>query len=144
MFFLLLNFRPVIKIIDIFCRFFIATLKAWLYEHRKNPYPTKSEKLMLAIITKMSLTQISTWFANARRRLKKETRIMSKRSDSSSDDDDDDDVEIKVSRKRRFDDDHDRENDNEDKTEDRNQTDEDTNRKSKKPKIWSIVDVVHG
>lgn len=30
---------------------------------------------MLAIITKMSLTQVSTWFANARRRLKKENRV---------------------------------------------------------------------
>lgn len=27
---------------------------------------------MLAIITRMTLTQVSTWFANARRRLKKE------------------------------------------------------------------------
>lgn len=46
------------------------TLKAWLNEHKKNPYPTKGEKIMLAIITKMTLTQVSTWFANARRRLK--------------------------------------------------------------------------
>ncbi len=30
---------------------------------------------MLAIVTKMSLTQVSTWFANARRRLKKENRV---------------------------------------------------------------------
>ncbi|KAF1533109.1 Iroquois-class homeodomain protein irx-2, partial [Eudyptes sclateri] len=37
-----------------------ATLKAWLQEHRKNPYPTKGEKIMLAIITKMTLTQVST------------------------------------------------------------------------------------
>ena len=51
-----------------------STLKAWLYEHRKNPYPTKGEKIMLAIITKMTLTQVSTWFANARRRLKKENK----------------------------------------------------------------------
>ncbi len=42
-----------------------STLKAWLGEHRKNPYPTKGEKIMLAIITKMTLTQVSTWFANA-------------------------------------------------------------------------------
>lgn len=52
-----------------------ATLKAWLGEHRKNPYPTKGEKIMLAIITKMTLTQVSTWFANARRRLKKENKM---------------------------------------------------------------------
>lgn len=29
---------------------------------------------MLAVVTKMSLTQVSTWFANARRRLKKENK----------------------------------------------------------------------
>ncbi|CAI9744348.1 iroquois-class homeodomain protein IRX-6-like [Octopus vulgaris] len=63
-------------------------LKAWLYEHRKNPYPTKGEKIMLAIITKMTLTQVSTWFANARRRLKKENKM----TWSSKDKDDDDDV----------------------------------------------------
>jgi hypothetical protein len=42
-----------------------TTLKAWLNEHRKNPYPTKGEKIMLAIITKMTLTQVrifSTFF----------------------------------------------------------------------------------
>ncbi|XP_055892422.1 homeobox protein caupolican-like [Biomphalaria glabrata] len=74
------------------------TLKAWLYEHRKNPYPTKGEKIMLAIITKMTLTQVSTWFANARRRLKKENKMTwspRNRSEDGSDDvdnnDDDDD-----------------------------------------------------
>ncbi|TNN06400.1 Iroquois-class homeodomain protein [Schistosoma japonicum] len=52
-----------------------TTLKVWLQEHMKNPYPTKGEKIMLAIITKMTLTQVSTWFANARRRLKKENKM---------------------------------------------------------------------
>ncbi|XP_067904882.1 iroquois-class homeodomain protein IRX-1-like [Heterodontus francisci] len=52
-----------------------STLKAWLNEHLKNPYPTKGEKIMLAIVTKMTLTQVSTWFANARRRLKKENKM---------------------------------------------------------------------
>ncbi|XP_025776376.1 iroquois-class homeodomain protein IRX-6 [Puma concolor] len=42
---------------------------------KANPYPTKGEKIMLAIITKMTLTQVSTWFANARRRLKKENKM---------------------------------------------------------------------
>lgn len=51
-----------------------AMLKDWLDEHGANPYPTKGEKIMLTIITKMSLTQVSTWFANARRRMKKENR----------------------------------------------------------------------
>ncbi|KAK7114121.1 hypothetical protein V1264_000237 [Littorina saxatilis] len=64
-------------------------LKAWLHEHKKNPYPTKAEKIMLAIITKMTLTQVSTWFANARRRLKKENRLFTGR-DTDNDDQDDD------------------------------------------------------
>ncbi|KAL7646267.1 UNVERIFIED_CONTAM: hypothetical protein RMT77_003176 [Armadillidium vulgare] len=69
-----------------------TTLKAWLNEHKKNPYPTKGEKIMLAIITKMTLTQVSTWFANARRRLKKENKMTwEPRSKTDEDDDDDDD-----------------------------------------------------
>ncbi|KAA0702895.1 Iroquois-class homeodomain protein irx-4-A [Triplophysa tibetana] len=71
-----------------------STLKAWLQEHRKNPYPTKGEKIMLAIITKMTLTQVSTWFANARRRLKKENKMTwpprNKGSDDKKYDDDED------------------------------------------------------
>ncbi|VDP11632.1 unnamed protein product [Soboliphyme baturini] len=65
-----------------------AALKAWLYEHRKNPYPTKGEKIMLAIITKMTLTQVSTWFANARRRLKKENKMTWSPRNRSEDEDD--------------------------------------------------------
>ena len=68
-----------------------STLKAWLNEHRKNPYPTKGEKIMLAIITKMTLTQVSTWFANARRRLKKENKMTWSPRNRCDDDDDDDD-----------------------------------------------------
>ena len=52
-----------------------ATLKAWLRQHIKNPYPSKVDKIMLAIITRMTLTQVSTWFANARRRLKKDSGL---------------------------------------------------------------------
>ncbi|XP_036421535.1 iroquois-class homeodomain protein IRX-4b [Colossoma macropomum] len=74
-----------------------STLKAWLQEHKKNPYPTKGEKIMLAIITKMTLTQVSTWFANARRRLKKENKMTwsprNKTSDEKGCDEDSDDVE---------------------------------------------------
>ncbi|MBN3306268.1 iroquois homeobox 7 [Amia ocellicauda] len=69
-----------------------GALKAWLNEHLKNPYPTKGEKIMLAIVTKMSLTQVSTWFANARRRLKKENR-MSWGSKGKSDEEDEEDSE---------------------------------------------------
>ena len=66
-----------------------STLKAWLQEHRKNPYPTKGEKIMLAIITKMTLTQVSTWFANARRRLKKENKMTWAPRNKSEDEDED-------------------------------------------------------
>ncbi|KAF8564489.1 hypothetical protein P879_05785 [Paragonimus westermani] len=52
-----------------------SMLRAWLNQHPLNPYPTKGEKLMLALITQMNLTQISTWFANARRRLKKDNQM---------------------------------------------------------------------
>lgn len=73
-------YRPVMtdesgRVAKVASRESTSALKAWLSEHLKNPYPTKGEKIMLAIVTKMSLTQVSTWFANARRRLKKENRV---------------------------------------------------------------------
>jgi hypothetical protein len=136
--------------------FFIkATLKAWLYEHRKNPYPTKNEKMCLAMMTKMTLTQVSTWFANARRRLKKENKLHRTTTNSKSEEEEDDDV---------VDDDDENENENEShadieqvqtiqnknsnslkrKRDDDN--DNDTNSlqppPTNRPKIWSIVDVV--
>ncbi|XP_072034433.1 homeobox protein Mohawk-like isoform X2 [Amphiura filiformis] len=49
-------------------------LKAWLYEHKDNPYPTKTEKALLAVGSQMTLVQVSNWFANARRRLKNTVR----------------------------------------------------------------------
>ena len=39
------------------------------------------EKIMLAIITRMTLTQVSTWFANARRRLKKVIEMVEEKID---------------------------------------------------------------
>ncbi|XP_071089134.1 homeobox protein caupolican-like [Haliotis cracherodii] len=74
-----------------------SPLKAWLNEHRKNPYPTKAEKIMLAIITKMTMTQVSTWFANARRRLKKENKMCWDGTDRDDDEDDKDDLNEKDS-----------------------------------------------
>jgi len=38
-----------------------STLKAWLFQHIKNPYPTKGEKIMLAIVTHMTLTQVTLY-----------------------------------------------------------------------------------
>ncbi|CAD5117019.1 DgyrCDS5849 [Dimorphilus gyrociliatus] len=116
------------------------TLKAWLYEHRKNPYPTKGEKIMLAIITKMTLTQVSTWFANARRRLKKENKMTwSPRNRSGDDAESEDD---------------DKSNNNDDKqgsdiiSIDGDRIDnekaingEKTESNKDKPRIWSLADV---
>lgn len=45
---------------------------------------------MLAIITKMTLTQVSTWFANARRRLKKENKMTWAPRNKSEDEDEED------------------------------------------------------
>ncbi|VDM30943.1 unnamed protein product [Hydatigera taeniaeformis] len=52
-----------------------ALLRAWLAGHQERPYPTRAEKAALAFATHLSLAQISTWFANARRRLRKEERL---------------------------------------------------------------------
>ncbi|KAF0021815.1 hypothetical protein F2P81_025932 [Scophthalmus maximus] len=34
-------------------------LKQWLYKHRDNPYPTKTEKILLALGSQMTLVQHS-------------------------------------------------------------------------------------
>ncbi|KAK9405086.1 Iroquois homeobox 7 [Crotalus adamanteus] len=54
-----------------------GALRAWLGQHLQNPYPSKGEKILLAVLSQRSLSQVSTWFANARRRLKKENRLRS-------------------------------------------------------------------
>ena len=38
-----------------------APLKGWMNEHKKNPYPTKGERIMLAIISRLTMTQVSTY-----------------------------------------------------------------------------------
>ncbi|XP_024615837.1 homeobox protein Mohawk [Neophocaena asiaeorientalis asiaeorientalis] len=40
----------------------------------RYPYPTKTEKILLALGSQMTLVQVSNWFANARRRLKNTVR----------------------------------------------------------------------
>lgn len=50
---------------------FISLQVKWIEEHQSNPYPTKAEKQYLGYYSGMNLTQLSTWFANARRRIKK-------------------------------------------------------------------------
>ncbi|KAF4395654.1 hypothetical protein G4B88_013428 [Cannabis sativa] len=47
----------------------VAVLRKWLFEHFLHPYPTDSEKQMLAQQTGLSRTQVSNWFINSRVRL---------------------------------------------------------------------------
>ncbi|KAL4904100.1 hypothetical protein BDW74DRAFT_185771 [Aspergillus multicolor] len=51
----------------------VTVLKRWFDQHRDKPYPTKEEKLELSDRSGLTLTQISTWFANTRRRRKNKT-----------------------------------------------------------------------
>lgn len=46
----------------------VRTLRKWLAIHKHRPYPTEEEMTMLMNHTGLSKTQISNWFANARRR----------------------------------------------------------------------------
>lgn len=48
------------------------TLKGWLLSHLDYPYPKREDKWILCVLTRLTMDQVSTWFANARRRLKKE------------------------------------------------------------------------
>ncbi|KAG8085781.1 hypothetical protein GUJ93_ZPchr0010g10516 [Zizania palustris] len=47
----------------------VSVLRAWLFEHFLHPYPTDSDKQMLAKQTGLSRNQVSNWFINARVRL---------------------------------------------------------------------------
>ncbi|MCJ1400795.1 hypothetical protein MMC11_004003 [Xylographa trunciseda] len=44
------------------------TLRVWFTEHIAHPYPTEEEKQILMSQTGLSISQISNWFINARRR----------------------------------------------------------------------------
>ncbi|EMS61362.1 BEL1-like homeodomain protein 11 [Triticum urartu] len=69
----------------------VAVLRAWLFNHFIDPYPSDNEKLRLAVSTGLSRRQISNWFINARVRLWKpmiEEMYADEFSDVSSRDDD--------------------------------------------------------
>lgn len=44
-------------------------LKTWLLDHAAHPYPTEDEKRRLCAATGLSISQVSNWFINARRRI---------------------------------------------------------------------------
>ncbi|KAM1900679.1 hypothetical protein ACFX14_029595 [Malus domestica] len=47
----------------------VAILRTWLFEHFLHPYPTDTDKHMLATQTGLSRNQVSNWFINARVRV---------------------------------------------------------------------------
>ncbi|XP_043700949.1 BEL1-like homeodomain protein 8 isoform X2 [Telopea speciosissima] len=47
----------------------VAILRAWLFEHFLHPYPTDTDKDMLASQTGLTRNQVSNWFINARVRV---------------------------------------------------------------------------
>ncbi|KAG0456911.1 hypothetical protein HPP92_022068 [Vanilla planifolia] len=47
----------------------VSVLRAWLFDHFLHPYPTDTDKHMLATQTGLSRNQVSNWFINARVRL---------------------------------------------------------------------------
>ncbi|KAJ7947838.1 BEL1-like homeodomain protein 8 [Quillaja saponaria] len=47
----------------------VALLRAWLFDHFLHPYPTDTDKHMLATQTGLSRNQVSNWFINARVRV---------------------------------------------------------------------------
>ncbi|KAK6943589.1 POX domain [Dillenia turbinata] len=47
----------------------VTVLRAWLFEHFLHPYPTDTDKVMLAKQTGLTRSQVSNWFINARVRL---------------------------------------------------------------------------
>ncbi|CAF0929022.1 unnamed protein product [Rotaria sordida] len=50
-------------------------LKQWLFEHQHHPYPNEVDKQELMEKTKMSLSQITVWFTNARVKMRKENKL---------------------------------------------------------------------
>ncbi|KAF8261471.1 homeobox KN domain-containing protein [Lactarius quietus] len=44
-------------------------LKDWLHRHSDHPYPTEDEKKQLCAATGLSMSQLSNWMINARRRI---------------------------------------------------------------------------
>ncbi|KAK6779237.1 hypothetical protein RDI58_021421 [Solanum bulbocastanum] len=47
----------------------VTVLRAWLFDHFLHPYPTDTDKVLLAKQTGLSRNQVSNWFINARVRL---------------------------------------------------------------------------
>lgn len=53
----------------------VNILKAWLFSHMNNPYPTQEEKELLHLKTNLTQNQLNDWFVNARRRILKKNEF---------------------------------------------------------------------
>ncbi|KAL8152036.1 hypothetical protein V2J09_021844 [Rumex salicifolius] len=67
----------------------VNILRAWLFEHFLNPYPSDADKHLLARQTGLSRNQVSNWFINARVRLWKPMVEEMYQQESNQEDDDD-------------------------------------------------------
>ncbi|KAI6657995.1 Iroquois homeobox (Irx) transcription factor [Oopsacas minuta] len=52
-----------------------SPLLEWFEKHKHHPYPSRMEKISLCDITQLNYTQVSNWFANARRRMKQRQKV---------------------------------------------------------------------
>ncbi|WP_411023114.1 homeobox domain-containing protein, partial [Salmonella sp. s51228] len=52
-----------------------APLMDWFEKHKHHPYPSRMEKISLCEVTQLNYTQVSNWFANARRRMKQRHKV---------------------------------------------------------------------
>ena len=55
-----------------------VAMTAWLCDHPMNPYPTNAVRREFGTKFDMTLTQVSNWFANARRRNKQKKALRKK------------------------------------------------------------------
>eukprot|EP00117_Sycon_ciliatum_P001575 scpid10055/ scgid4087/ Iroquois-class homeodomain protein IRX-5; Homeodomain protein IRXB2; Iroquois homeobox protein 5 len=46
-------------------------LRDWILSNRSHPYPSRDEKLALAMLTHMRVDQVTMWFANTRRQIRR-------------------------------------------------------------------------
>ncbi|KAH9611543.1 hypothetical protein KSS87_005158 [Heliosperma pusillum] len=70
----------------------VNILRAWLFEHFLNPYPSDADKHLLARQTGLSRNQVSNWFINARVRLWK-PMVEDMYQQEAKDEDDDDHID---------------------------------------------------
>ncbi|KAJ7211355.1 hypothetical protein GGX14DRAFT_449978 [Mycena pura] len=59
-------------------------LKAWLHSHSAHPYPSEIEKKQMCHATGLSMSQVSNWMINGRRRILGPSYLSTSRSNPHS------------------------------------------------------------